>query len=248
MDKRNLNWVTWSFVILTALVVGMMLMNTMRRPGDITLPDTTVKTDQIVDDTNQEHNALTVVQITPETGQTALAPLSRPEGYRRTITLEQFWGTGSGAYEITATVNGPWTRTDRTMPDGRVRHCISGTDVVYIWYNNEKELYTSSMGEITADNEQSIPTYEDILELPQEEIIVADYRSVSDVNCIYVEAVSSEVNCTLRYWVSVESGLLVAAEKLLDDETVYRMGALTVDQTEPSTADFTLPNGTQLIA
>lgn len=245
MDKRNLNWVTWSFVILTALVVGMMLMNTMRRPGDITLPDTTVKNDQIIDDSDKDNDALTVVKITPETVQAAIATLSRPESYRRTITLEQFWDNGSASYEITTTVNGAWTRTDRTMPDGRVRHCISGPDVVYIWYNNEQELYTGSPGEITADNEQSIPTYEEILELPQEEIVVADYRSVSDVNCIYVEA--ADINCTLRYWLSVESGLLVAAEKLLDEETVYRMGALTVDQTEASAADFTLPNGNQLI-
>lgn len=247
MDKRNLNWVTWSFVILTALVVGMMLMNTMRRPGDITLPDTTMKTDQIIDASNKTNGALTVVEITPETVQAAIATLSRPEAYRRTITLEQFWGDSSGAYEITSTVYGAWTRTDRTMPDGRIRHCISGTDAVYIWYNNETELYTGVPGEITADNEQSIPTYEEILELPQEEITVADYRRVSDVDCIYVEAVSSDGDCALRYWVSVETGLLVAAEKLFDDETVYRMGALTIDQMEPSSAEFTLPNGNQLI-
>ena len=247
MDKRNLNWVTWSFVILTALVVGMMLMNTMRRPGDITLPDTTMKTDQLIDESDKTNGALTVVEITPETVQAAIATLSRPEAYRRTITLEQFWEDSSGANEITTTVYGAWTRTDRTMPDGRIRHCISGTGAVYIWYNNETKLYTGVPGEITADNEQSIPTYEEILELPQEEITVADYRRVSDVDCIYVEAVSSDGDCTLRYWVSVETGLLVAAEKLLDDETVYRMGALTIDQMEPSSAEFTLPNGNQLI-
>ena len=42
------------------------------------------------------------------------------------------------------------------------------------------------------------------------------------------------------------SGVLVAAEKLLGDETVYRMLSLTVDQTEPTAAEFTLPDGTFL--
>ena len=74
-----------------------------------------------------------------------------------------------------------------------------------------------------------------------------DACALSDVDCIYVEAVSSDGDCALRYWVSVETGLLVAAEKLFDDETVYRMGALTIDQMEPSSAEFTLPNGNQLI-
>ena len=43
-----------------------------------------------------------------------------------------------------------------------------------------------------------------------------------------------------------QSRLLVAAEKLLGDETVYRMLSLTVDQTEPTAAEFTLPDGTFL--
>ena len=245
MDKKHMNWVTWSFVILTVLVVGMMLMNTMRRPSDITLPDTTVKTDQITNESEQDNNALTVVEISPDTVQSAIATLSRPESYKRTVTLEQFWGNTSGSYEITATVSGSWTRTDRTMPDGRIRHCISSPESVYIWYNNEQEIYTGLPGEITADHEQSIPTYEEILDLPLEEITTADYRCVSDVNCIYVEA--SDSLKTLRYWVSVETGLLVAAEKLVNQETVYRMGALTVELTETSPAEFTLPTGEQLI-
>lgn len=247
MEKRNLNWVTWSFVALTVLVIGMMLMNTMRRPGTITLPDTTTPPNQIIDTSDRAEDALTVIEITPETVQAAVATLSRPDSYRRTITVEQFWGESSGTYELTTTVSGGWTRTDRTMPDGRIRHCINGSDTVYIWYNNETRLYTGVPGEITADHEQSIPTYEEILELPQEEIQFADYRCVSNVNCIYVEAGPADGSYTLRYWVNVETGLLVVAEKLIEDEAVYRMASLSIDQTEPSAAEFTLPNGTCLI-
>ena len=247
MDKRNLNWVTWSFIILAVLVVGMMLMNTMHHPRNITLPDTTVRTDQVIDNTDQADDTLTVVKISPENVQSAIATLSRPETYSRTITVEQFWGESSGSYEVTTAVYEGWTRTDRTMPDGRIRHSISGSDAVYVWYNNEKDIYTGKLGEISADNEQSIPTYEEILDLPTDEIIVADYRSVSDVNCIYVESASPNGERTLRYWVSVDTGLLVAAEKLVEQETVYRMGALTVAQTEPTAADFILPTGQKLI-
>lgn len=247
MEKRNLNWVTWSFVILAILVIGMMLMNTLRRPGKITLPDTTVQAGQVVDPADRSEDALTVVEITPETVQAAIATLSRPETYRRTITVEQFWGDSSGTYEVTAAVLNGWTRTDRTMPDGRVRHCISGSDAVYIWYNNETRLYTGLPGEITPDHDQSIPTYEDILTLPREEIVTADYRRISDVDCIYVEAVTDGGDQTLRYWVSVESGLLVVAEKLVGEETVYRMASLDLDQAEPAASEFTLPDGTRLV-
>ena len=67
------------------------------------------------------------------------------------------------------------------------------------------------------------PTYESILDLPVEDIAAADYRSVSDVNCIYVETVQDPEGYTQRYWVSVETGLLVASERLLEEETIYRM-------------------------
>ena len=217
MDKRNLKWITWGAVALTVLIVAAMLMDTLHRPGQITLPDPDAVEDQTSNDSLTEGDALSVVEVNPETVQAAIATLSRPEAYRRTVTVEQFWEGGSGKYEIAVTVHGPWTRTDRTMPDGRVRHTITGSDMAYIWYNNERSTYAVPVGDVSADQEQGIPTYEDILDLPVESITQADYRSISDVNCIYTEAQEGEY--LQRYWVSVDSGLLVAAEKLQEEET-----------------------------
>ena len=245
MDKRNLKWITWGAVILTVLIVAAMLMDTLRRPGQITLPDPDAVENQTTGDAVTEGNALSVVEVRPDTVQAAIATLSRPEVYRRTVTVEQFWEGGSGKYEIAVTVNAPWTRTDRTMPDGRVRHTITGSDTVYIWYNNERAVYMAPVGDVSADMEQSIPTYEDVLDLPVEDITLADYRTISEVNCIYVEA--QQGGYLLRYWVSVDTGLLVASEKLAEGETVYRMGSLTMDQTEPALEEFTLPDGTILM-
>ena len=246
MDKKRLNWVTIGFTALALLVVGMMLTDTMRRPTEIKLPDVETTSDQATENPNQTSAALTVIEITPDTVQSAVATLSRPSMYQRTITVEQFWSGGRGSYDTTVTVNGSWTRTDRVMPDGRVRHSIYGTDKVYIWYNNERKVYTGSVGDVSADHEQSIPTYEAILDLQPDQIVVSDYRTFSEINCIYVEAVFPG-EYTLRYWVSVDTGLLVAAEKLFGNETIYRMGALTLDQTEPSPGNFTLPDGTNLL-
>jgi len=244
LDKRNLKWITWGVVVLTVLIVVGMLMNTLHRPGRITLPDPEISGEVSTGDSMTD-SALSVVEIRPETVQAAIATLARPEHYRRTVTVEQFWEGGSGKYDISVIVCEPWTRTDRTMPDGRVRHTMTGTDLVHIWYNNERSVYTAPVGDISADREQGIPTYEEILDLPVESIILADYRTISEVPCIYVEA--EESDSLLRYWVSVNTGLLVAAEKLEKEETVYRMGSLVIDQTEPKPEEFTLPDGTVLI-
>lgn len=247
MNKKRLNWATFGFAALALLVVGMMLMNTIRRPGEITLPDTDPVSDQMTEDSDRTEDTLTVIEISPDTVQAAIATLARPDVYQRVVTVEQFWSGGSAAYETTVTVSDPWTRTDRTMPDGRVRHTITGSETVYVWYNNEKDLYSGPVGEVTADHEQAIPTYEKILDLSTDQIVAADYRDFSGIHCIYVEAVSAEdADDTLRYWVSVDSGLLVAAEMLIQGETVYRMSALSVDLTEPAAAAFTLPNQTVL--
>ncbi len=244
MDKRRMNHITVGFIVVMALVIAVMFGNNLRRPPQVVLPDPS-DTGEQTDPGDDGSGALALIQVTPETVQTAIATLDRPEQYRRTVTVEQFWDGGSGTYEVSVLVYGPWTRTDRTLPDGRTRHSITDGETTYIWYNQDTEVYSGPSAGISADNEQTIPTYEDVLELPVEAIVQADYRVISDVNCIYVET-QEQGGMVLRYWVSVETGLLAAAERLEDGETVYRAGALTVDLTAPTAADLTLPDGTVL--
>ena len=82
--------------------------------------------------------------------------------------------------------------------------------------------------------------------LPPERIAAADYRALKGVNCIYVETEPDEAGYVERYWVSVSSGLLAAAERECDGAVVYRMAALTVSYDGVDAEDFTLPNGTVL--
>ena len=246
MDKRRMNHITVGFIVVMALVIAVMFGNNLRRPPKVVLPDTSESTDSS-DQDGSASGSLALVEITPETVQTAIATLSRPDQYRRTVTVEQFWDGGSGTYEVSVLVYGPWTRTDRTLPDGRTRHTITDGETTYIWYNSESAVYSGPAGEITPDDEQAIPTYETILDLPVEDIAAADYRSVSGVNCIYVETAQDPDGYTQRYWVSVETGLLVASERLLEGETIYRMASLTADLSTPSADRFILPDGTVLL-
>lgn len=244
MYKRNLNWITWGFVALAVVIVALMLSRSLHRSAHITLPEPGDGPDVSEDNAGTADGLLTLVEITPETVQLAIASLERPEHYSRTVTVEQFWKGGSGRYDTTVTVSGAWSRTDRTMPDGQVRHSLTDGRVTYIWYNQEEAVYSAPAGGISADEEQSIPTYEDILDLPPESITEADYRLLLNVSCIYVETAEDPAGYALRYWVSVNSGLLVAAEKLLNGETVYRMGAPDGEQADlPS---LTLPDGSPL--
>ena len=247
MDKGKLKWITWGFAVATVLVVGIMLAHTLQRSVHITLPAPAVSGSETPSGTEENPSALSVVEVTPQTVQAAIGTLSRPEAYRRTVTLEQFWEGGSGSWTVTAYVKDGWQRTDRLMPDHRMRHTVTDGETTHVWYNSERNIFSAPAGEITADNDQNIPTYEDILELDTADIAFAYYRDLSGVRCIYVETAQSESGYILRYWVSVETGLLVSSEKLSQGETVYRMSALALDAAVPTAADFILPDGTALI-
>ena len=82
-----------------------------------------------------------------------------------------------------------------------------------------------------------------MLKVAAEDISAADCRDLEGELCIYVETTKSGADIVERYWISLESGLLVAAEKLQQGETVYRMAALSVSEALPATEHFTLPDG-----
>lgn len=244
--KRTQKLVTWGIVILVVLVVLLMLVSNLRRSSRVILPDTSTDTENSAEQP-AEGGTLTVVEVTPETVQAAIATLHRPEAYSRSVTVEYLWSGGSRSVEMNVFVSGGWSRTDRTMPDGQVRHTVTNGETTYIWYNSESDVFSGPAGDISPDAEQAIPTYEEVLALLPEQIAQADYRMVSDVRCIYVETAEDDWGYTQRYWVSVDTGLLVVAERLQDGETVYRMASLAVDETAPDVRNFLLPDGTDLL-
>lgn len=234
------------FAVLIVLVVVILLSNGLRRSSRIVLPDTVQPTEDSSAPNSGEKDAITLITVMPETVQSAIESLHRPASYRRSITVERLWNGGSGTSKITVSVSGGWTRTD-TAPEGQqTRHTLTDGKTTYIWYGNKTYVYRCSAGDISADQEQGISTYEDVLALPVNQIEQADYRNLSGVNCIYVETGEDENGYVLRYWICVDTGLLAAAEWLKDGKTIYRMGSPSLDSAGPSTEDFTLPDGTIL--
>ena len=247
MDRQTLNRITAVFLTLLVLVAAFMLSGSFRRTTRVVLPQETPQSEQSPGFPGDSTDALTVVAVAPDTVQAAIETLTRPQQYRQTVSIQQFWSGGNSTTETTAAVMAPWNRLDRPLADGRQRHVLTDGKTTYIWYNNETSVFRASAGTISADMEQFIPTYEDVLRLPVEDIAAADYRTIGDqVNCIFVETSADEAGYTLRYWVSVDTGLLVAAEKLSGKETVYRMWQTMIDLEPVFTGEFTLPDGTVL--
>ena len=218
MGKQKMTPIGITCILLVLLVVAFMVRGSLREPEKIVLPPEPSTTEPSGPTVDNE--AVDRVEVRPDTVQSAIEVLARPRVYTRTITVERYWSGGSGVSVITAAAADGWLRLSRKVYSGA--------------------------SALTQDAEQGILTYEDILALPPERIAAADYRALEGVNCIYVETEPDDAGYVERYWVSVSSGLLAAAERECDDAVVYRMAALTVSYDGVDAEDFTLPNGTVL--
>lgn len=232
-----------AFAVLILLVVGLMLVTSLRRTTYITLPTDTTDSEQSV--TINPEDGVNTVTVTTDTVQTIIASLSRSD-YRRTLRIEQLWSGGSGSRDITVTQVGDFHRIDEVLSDGQVQHTLSSPELVYIWFDDDLPIYESPLGAFTVHQLQGIPTYEDVLDLPTYSISDAGYESLSGVRCIYVETAVDSDGYQSRYWISVDSGLLVAAERLEDDATIYRMAVISEETIADDNTYFILPDGADI--
>jgi len=245
MDKRRASYI---LALLGVLILGVLLFfarGTMRRSGGITLPNLDQVQTSGQQQTEEEH--LELVEVRPDTVRQIVASMERPEAYTVAVEVETLWSGGSGTSDLTAYVRGGITRIDAPQLDGSIRHTLLDGENTYVWYDGETTFLTYPAGDMTADRELRIPTYEDLAALEGESITAADYRELKDLYCIYAEAEEDDLY-TICYWIDVDSGLLVAAQRLCRGEPVYQMTVQALDtDTLPDAALFILPDGTELL-
>ena len=227
--KRNLLVVLIGIVIVVAMVSSFGLGLFAPDTAKIVLP--TPEVSQQPGGEPGEQSGLVLVDVTPETVQSVIRDtLSRPDRYTRAVTIEDFWGEGeSGTTHADVWVDGGWTQTEAALPGGTVRYSIVGDGQFWLWYGGDRTALSGPADGHSADLEgQRIPTYEDVLELEQDAIAAAGYEE--------------------KYWVSVDSGLLVCAEQWKGEELTYRMTsyAVSTDRTLFGLTEFALPDGTVL--
>ena len=201
------------------------------------------------EDQNPDRGNYVRIEVTPETVQSVIATLERPLSYYRELTVETIWGddeSDRSTAEIQVWSDNGFTRTRTVLSDGLVQHCLTGKNKVYLWYGSDRTWYETDADGLSSDLAQRIPTYEDILSLEKSSITQTGYELLDSMSCIYVEVAEDLLGYHERYWVEVQSGLLVSAETVKDGTTVYRMNSRTLELPIPQDASFELPDGTVL--
>lgn len=185
-------------------------------------------------------NEQTVVEITPENVQSVLAELSRAENYSCTETIEDHWLDGS-----TSNVLQIWVSNGRTCirssVGGSMRNVLISDGMLYIWLDSVSQLYAESY-DGSADPWMRSLTYEDVLELPAEDILSAGYQQYSGAECIYVEYIDGSDTYVNRIYVSVSTGLLMGAEAYEDNVLIYRMYVSDLELSTPDESIFVPPD------
>ena len=247
-NTRSLFAVLAAVVILIAVFSSFAISLFGQHSYEIGLPDLTEGDESGQAGSGGDDDGQYIrIDVTPETVQSVIARLSRPQSYYRELSIE-LWADSEASTQTTARiwVDGEWTRSDVTAPDGTVQHNLVGEGRRWLWYDDSSDYRSYPAGDAVSDLVQRIPTYEDVLELPRERISATGYERYGGADCVFVEIELKELDSLERYWIAVSNGLLLAAERIRDGQTVYRMTTLSTESPVPLTSSFALPDGTVL--
>ena len=246
MTSKNRLFIVAAIILLMGVAMFASLgrsLFTLRTP-EVVLPSSSAGTGDSSGSGDPGQNYQRV-EVTTETVAGVVSTLSRPASYYRELTVETFWSGGSAGSQVQVWADGGWSHSRQLMPSGVVRHDLTGEGTLYYWYDGSSLYKQAPADERSSDLAQHIPTYEAVLELDPKEIAAAGYENRGELPCVYVEVRRSRQ--IQRFWVSVDSGLLVSAEAEENGQLVYRMTAYTPPQTPcPADGRFALPDGTVL--
>lgn len=187
--------------------------------------------------------AARLIEITPDTVQTAISTLSRADSYSRALTVQQFWNDGSSTTEIGVWVLGDSTRV--TLRDGAgdaVKNILIKGDEKWIWYSDAALVWHGKAREGDADAYQTLLTYEDVLALDKALITDAGYADYNGENCVYVRYGGGALGYENLCYISDSTGLLMGVETYDGDVLVYAMRSGTPDISTPDESVFAEPN------
>lgn len=233
----------------SALLLACILWFAMRsgwfRPdtASVILPQTTAS---IPTGSEERPGGPLTAEVTPETVQAVVGTLVRPDSYSRLLRVESFWTGGSQSWNVQVWQKNGLTRIRLETTDGSqpAKLIQSDNGSVTVWQEGHIEAaatYINTDPEL-ADALQMIPTYEDLLQTDPTLIEGAGYVKLNGAWRIMAAVQERPTGYRMLYYISIETGLLEAAERWNGDTLLYRMTADTADLAAPEDELFLLDN------
>ncbi len=246
MNKKNTLRVAAAAGVLTAgILVSFYWSSGQSSAPDIILPESETA-DIGVDIQREQYNGRVVseVEIDKDSVQRVIATLKRPEQYVYEGTGTYYYEGGQSAVTVRGAVRGDLTKVVQSLPGNTYKHMILTGAEIYIWSSGSLSFYRGAAGETSRDDLSLVPTYEDVLNVDQQDVLEGGFEEYEGVSCIYAECLNSLTGYRDRYYISAANGLLVGAESYDGDMLVYR-AVITPDDSQQVEDDwFLLPSGT----
>ena len=224
--------------IIGAIIIAVVLISVFSPGGEapkISLPSPS---------TNLGGGDSRLVVVNPETVQTAISTLSRCEAYSREYMVTNYYLDGSAQSTIKVWQDGEKFKIALSQ-DSTEKNILFRDNMVYTWYDDDPTaVFTSSTDSLkpqSLDHNARIIYYEDLLSANPEQIIDAGYLEKSGEYCVFAEYLSEDLNYVNRIYVSVNTGLLVAAEVYEGETLTYSMETVSTNLATPEDAVFSPP-------
>ncbi|MGI6497658.1 MAG: hypothetical protein ACOX0U_02245 [Oscillospiraceae bacterium] len=248
MDKRKMTLFAGMLAVIIVFAIFSSFWSVIfQTGGSISVLWPSPAADASPNSGNMEHITLADgyqrIRIDPENVQAVVRTLARPQQYTQTVRYTLFWGEKEQrtASVFCATL-GEYTAAKAEQP-GKTQYSIWGKGTLYRWYQGEHNWYQSQISYITADTLQYIPTYEAVLLLKQDQIQLAQYVTLNQKTCIYVEFMEPDSDTRSGYWIDAEQGVLLRAESYDGDRMIWSVEVSAFSTSAVDESLFSLPNG-----
>ena len=174
--------------------------------------------------------------VTPETVKAVLHTISPVRSYSRALLVETYW-EGGGTTEVILT----WVRDDSLRLRSDARNLLATPDGLWLWYDDADAVFSAN-ATAERDRYMRILDWETLLD-GETEIVAAAYTEFEGERCIYAASRGGAFDYVTEIYVSLRSGLLIAADTYEGEKCVYRMRSGSLEITTPDESWFIPPEG-----
>ncbi len=172
--------------------------------------------------------------VTPETVTAVLKTVNAVRSYSRVVFVETFWEGGSATEAILT-----WARGDSLRLRSGERNLLATPDGLWVWYDASDEVFSAAAASAERTRYMRVLDWETLLE--GGEIVAAAYTEFEGEPCVYMAARGGAFEYVTEIYVSLRSGLLVAADSYEGEKCVYRMRSGELDISTPDESYFVPP-------
>lgn len=174
--------------------------------------------------------------VTPETVLAVLRTIPQVRSYSRVLMVDVFWEGGAGSDVIIC-----WARGDELRLRSGDRELLSTPQGLWVWYSNSKKAFAAAAARAEHSRLMRILDWETLLTEPDSEITAAAYTEFEGERCVYVAVRGGAFGYVSELYVSLDTGLLIAADSFEGEKCVYRMRAVSQDISTPDESLFIPP-------